>query len=94
MRIGEIVWLDVIVDKIAIKHQVGTDEVEAVFDSQPRFRFVERGKRLGEDLYLALGRTEAGRYLTVLFIHKANKDALILSARSMERWEKRLYERK
>jgi hypothetical protein len=48
MRIGEIVWLDVIVDKIAIKHQVGTDEVEEVFDSQPRFRFVEKGKRLAK----------------------------------------------
>ena len=93
MRIGEIVWLDVIVDKIAIKHQVATEEVE-VFDSKPQFRFVEKGKRLGKDLYLALGRTEAGRYLTVLFIHKANNDALILSARGMERWEKRLYERK
>lgn len=94
MRICEIVWLDVIVDKIAIKHQVATEEVEEVFDSKPQFRFVEKGKRLGEDLYLALGRTEAGRYLTVLFIHKANNDALILSARSMERWEKRLYERR
>ena len=58
MKIGEIVWLDVIVDKIAIKHQVVTEEVEEVFDSRPRFRFVEKGKRLGEDLYLALGRTQ------------------------------------
>ena len=78
----------------AVKYQVITEEVEELFDSKPQFRFVEKGKRLDEDLYLALGRTEAGRYLTVLFIHKANNDALILSARSMERWEKRLYERK
>ena len=63
MRIGEIVWLDVIVDKIAIKHHVVTEEVEEVFDSEPQFRFVEKGKRLGKDLYLALGRTDGSRSL-------------------------------
>ncbi len=28
---------------------------------------------------MALGQTDAGRYLTVLFIYKLNSDALILS---------------
>lgn len=32
---------------------------------------------------MALGQTDAGRYLTVLFIHKKTKGALILSARDM-----------
>jgi hypothetical protein len=40
---------------------------------------VEKGEREGEDVYMALGQTEAGRYLTVLFIHKKTKDALSLT---------------
>jgi hypothetical protein len=40
---------------------------------EPKFRFVENGDREDENVYIALGQTEAGRYLTVLFIHK--KDA-------------------
>jgi uncharacterized DUF497 family protein len=43
---------------------------------------------------LALGQTEAGRYLTVLFIHKKSKEALILSARDMAEKERKLYGRK
>jgi hypothetical protein len=70
MKIEGIIWLRDIVDKLAVKHQVETYEVEEAFDSRPKFRFVEKGEREGEDVYLALGRTEAGRYLTVLFIYK------------------------
>jgi hypothetical protein len=48
----------------------------------------------GEDVYMALGQTEEGRYLIVLFIHKKAKEALILSARDMARKERKLYDRK
>lgn len=94
MRINEIIWLDAVVDKLAWKHGVDTDEVEEVFANGPQFRFVENGDRAGEDVYMASGQTDAGRYLTILFIHKANGDALILSARDMADWERRRYERK
>lgn len=43
---------------------------------------------------MALGRTEAGRYLAVLFILKLNDEALILSARDMARNERKHYGRK
>jgi uncharacterized DUF497 family protein len=43
---------------------------------------------------MALGQTEAGRYLTVLFIHKKTNDALILSARDMADRERKMYGRK
>ena len=59
-----------------------------------KFRFVEKGEREGEDVYMALGQTEGGRYLTVLFIHKATNEALILSARDMAEKERKLYGRK
>ncbi|MBL8187576.1 MAG: BrnT family toxin [Acidobacteria bacterium] len=94
MRINEIIWLDAIVDKLARKHGVDVDEAEEVFDSKPQFRFVEKGDRAGEDVYMASGQTNGGRYLTVLFIRKANGDALILSARDMANWERKRYERK
>jgi hypothetical protein len=69
--------------------------VEEVFNDEPKFRLVEKGQREGEDVYLALGRTEAGRYLAVLFIYKRDrKEALILSARDMARKERRQYGKK
>lgn len=94
MRIEGIIWLRNVVDKIVSKHRVETFEVEQVLSSRPKFRFVEKGEQAGEDVYLALGQTDAGRYLAVLFIHKKTKDALILSARDMARKERRRYGRK
>jgi len=94
MKINNIVWLDPIVDKLARKHGVDTDEVDEVFNNKPRFHFVEKGRREGEDIYMALGRTDEGRYLTVLFIQKFGNDALVLSARDMAPSEKKRYARK
>jgi uncharacterized DUF497 family protein len=94
MKINEIIWLDATVDKLARKHGVDTEEVEEIFANRPQFRFVEKGDRAGENVYMASGQTDAGRYLTVLFIHKSKGDALILSARDMAKWERKRYERK
>jgi uncharacterized protein len=94
VRIAEIIWLDTIIEKLAVKHRVDPDEVEEVLRSRPKFRFVEKGDRQGEDVYLALGRTDAGRYLAVLFIHKPSAQALILSARDMADKERKMYARK
>lgn len=89
MRINEIVWIDAVVDKLAQNHGF-----EEVFGNSPQFRFVQKGNRSGEDVYMATGQTEAGRYLTVLFIHKSSGDALILSARDMADSEKKRHGRK
>lgn len=94
MKIDGIIWLDHIVDKLASKHSVETYEVEEVLVLKPKFRFVEKGERENEDVYIALGQTEGGRYLTVLFIYKQSKEALILSARDMARKERKMYGRK
>jgi uncharacterized DUF497 family protein len=82
-----------VIDKLAFKHRVETYEVEEVFAGKPKFRFVEKGERDDENVYLALGQTGGGRYLTVLFIHKTG-DALILSARDMAEKERKMYGRK
>lgn len=94
MRIEGIIWLRDVVDKLASKHGVETYEVEEVLNAKPKIRFVEKGEREGEDIYLALGQTEAGRYLAVLFIYKQTREALILSARDMETKERRQYGKK
>ncbi|MBM4030231.1 MAG: BrnT family toxin [Planctomycetes bacterium] len=47
----------------------------------------------GEDVYAALGQTDAGRYVAVFFIHKPGHLALVVSARDMDRKERRRYER-
>lgn len=94
MRIDDFIWLPDIIDKLAVKHQVTQDEVEEVFFSRSRFRFVELGDRPGEDVYAVGGQTEAGRYLVVFFIHKPSRTALILSARDMDDKERKRYERK
>lgn len=94
MNINGVIWLPEVVDKLAAKHHVEIEEVEEALANQPKFRFVEQGDRAGEDVYLALGRTDAGRYLSVLFIHKQDRSALVLSAREMARKERGIYERK
>lgn len=94
MHIEGIIWLRTVVDKLAFKHHVETHEVEEMLSGEPRFRFVETGTREDENVYMALGRTDAGRYLTVLFIHKKTKEALILSARDMAEKERKIYGRK
>ena len=94
MYIDDFIWLPSILDKVESKHQVSQDEVEEVFFNQPRYRFVELGHQKGEDVYSASGQTEAGRYLIIFFIHKSSNTALILSARDMDKKERRRYERK
>ena len=50
-----------------MKHQVAPEEVDEVLFSRPLYRKVQKGHVPGEDVYAALGRTEAGRYLIVFF---------------------------
>ena len=93
MQIDEIIWQQQFVEKLAIKHGVEKTEVEEVLSNHPRFRFVSKGKRVGEDVYSAMGQTDAERYLIVFFIRKSNRRALIISARDIDRAERRNYGR-
>ena len=94
LQIDRIVWLSQFVEKLASKHNVTTMEVEEIFANRPRFRFVARGNRSGEDVYSVMGRTDAGRYLIGFFILKPDHRALVVSARDMDRKERREYGRK
>lgn len=94
MQIDGILWLSQFVEKLASKHNVMTMEVEEIFANRPRFRFVAKGDRPGEDVYSAMGQTDAGRYLIVIFILKPYHRALVVSARDMDRKERRDYARR
>jgi uncharacterized DUF497 family protein len=94
MFIDGFLWLPDIIDKLIVKHHVSQEEAEEVFFNNPRFRFVEKGFRPDENVYVVGGQTDAGRYLVVFFIYKQDKTALILSARDMDKKERKRYERK
>ena len=91
MKIVGFIWLEEIVEKLEVKHQVFPDEVEQVFGNQPSVKRMNRGRFRGEDVYRALGQTDAGRYLVVFYIYKLTREALILSARDMDHKERRSY---
>lgn len=69
-------------------------EVEEVLLGNCRIFKKESGDIEGEDLYNALGRTKSGRYLSVFFIKKLNRKALIVTARDMHYRERKRYEKK
>ena len=93
MRIERIIWFDEIIEKLEWKHSVQPREVTEVFINRPEFRFVEKGHRSSENVYAAMGQTDAGRYIIIFFIYKKNKHALIVSARNMTDTERRKYEK-
>lgn len=94
MKLEGIIWLRDVVDKLLLKHHVDTEEVEQMLSRKSKFRFVEKGKKEDEDVYMALGQTNEGRYLAVLFLYKKTKEALILSARDMAKKERKQYDKK
>jgi len=91
LKITECLWLDKFIDKIIKKHNVYPEEVEEVFSKAPQIRRLEGGRVKGEDLFVAFGRTDAGRYLSVLFVRKKDKRALVISARDMTKKERKKY---
>jgi uncharacterized DUF497 family protein len=91
MRLYEVIWKEVFVDKLEHKHRVMPDEVEQVLFSKPFIRRAEKGRVQGEDVYVAYGQTVAGRYLVVFFILKYQTAALPISARDMTQAERRYY---
>ena len=94
MKINGIIWLDSVIEKINTKHNVSCEEVCQTLQGRAVFRFVEKGHRLNENVYPALGRTKGGRYLIVFFIYKSDHRILVLTARDMTAPERKRYEKK
>jgi len=94
MRINEILWIERFVTKIRKKHSVINEEVEEALHSDALFRRANKGKVKGEDVYVAYGRTVAGRYLFIVFVYKSYNTGLIISARDMTDKERKYYHAK
>jgi uncharacterized DUF497 family protein len=93
MKIIEIIWIDTIVEKLSVKHNISIYEVEFVLKGKHRCRLIEKGKINGEHVYSAVGRTADGRYVIVFFILKKGGKVLPISARDMDTSERRMYGR-
>ena len=91
MRFTEILWRQQYAEKISHEHHVELAEVEEVLGRKPFVRLQERGRRQGEDLYVAYGQTAAGRFIVAFIIHKGKGVAMPISARDMTKKEKRYY---
>ena len=94
MKIKECLWLDNFVDKIIRKHNVYPEEVEQALSKGPVIKRLEGGHVKGEDLFIGFGRTNAGRYLSILLVMKRDKRALVISARDMTKKERKKYARR
>ena len=94
MKISGYIWREDIVDKLWWKHNLDIEEVEEVFANRPYVEKIAKGRYKGEDVYVAFGQTDAGRYLTVIFIHKLDRRILINTARRMTNQERKRYGRK
>ena len=91
MLLKEIIWIDKFALKIQRKHHVTVVEVEESLLFGAIFRRSRRGMVEGEDVYVAYGKTLAGRYLFTVFIYKRQNTGLIISARDMTLKERRYY---
>lgn len=88
MRIEEIIWDDATILHIA-RHGVEPKEIEeACFDGNP---YILKAKY---NRYLALGQTQSGRYLTIVFAYLGQNKARIITARAMSEPERNLYKRR
>lgn len=91
MKIVGIIWLQKIIGKLINIHHISQDEVARFFMSKPQYRILENCEIEDERVFSAYGQTAAGRYLTVIFIRKFGNRALVISARNMNKEERKQY---
>ena len=73
------------------KHKVSFEEASSVFGDKQHLEVPDREHSYEEMRYLAIGRSDLGRLLTLIFTERGTKLRLI-SARLAEPWERRAYE--
>lgn len=85
-------WDDGNIDKNLLKHNVENWECEQVFFNEPLIILDDSKHSLSEDRWAAFGKTDAGRLLIIIFT-KREKMIRIISARDMNRRERKFYEK-
>lgn len=79
-------------DKNWIKHQVSNSECEQIFFNSPLIVHFDEKHSDMEDRFYALGHTDLGRILFVVFTVR-NKKIRIISARDMNSKEREIYKK-
>lgn len=90
MSISQLVWNEEIIEHIA-RHDVTPEEVEEVCFSGPLILRSKQAAKGNNPLYYALGRTESGRYLFIVFVRFKHARAMVVTARDMNQAEKKYY---
>jgi len=78
-------------EKIWIKHSLTQAECELVFFNLPFLVFDDQRHSLDEERFYALGRTDAGKGLFVVFTYRDQTLIRIISARKMTVAERNYY---
>ena len=73
------------------RHRVSHIECEEIFFNRPIIVKKDEPHSTIEDRYFVLGKTDAGRLLFIVFTLRGNK-IRIISARDMNRKERKIYE--
>jgi uncharacterized DUF497 family protein len=85
-------WDEGNIDKNLLKHQVQNWECEQIFFNEPLIILDDPKHSLSEKRWAAFGQTDAGRFLAIIFA-KREKLLRVISARDMNRKEKKFYEK-
>ena len=78
------------IDKNLIKHNVENWECEQVFFNRPLLVLDDTRHSVSEKRWAAFGKTDAGRFLVVMFTKRGNL-IRIISARDMNKRERKFY---
>ncbi|MBW2596759.1 MAG: BrnT family toxin [Deltaproteobacteria bacterium] len=81
------------IDKNLIKHNVENWECEQVFFNRPLLVLDDPKHSVSEKRWAAFGKTDADRFLVVIFT-KRNNLIRIISARDMNKKERKFYDEK
>jgi hypothetical protein len=81
------------IDKNLIKHNVENWECEQIFFNRPLLVLDDPKHSISEKRWAAFGRTDAGCLFVVVFTRRGNL-LRVISARDMNRKERKFYEEK
>jgi uncharacterized DUF497 family protein len=85
-------WDEGNAEKIRARHQVTRGECEEVFFNAPLLLAADEEHSLKEPRSYALGKTDAGRQLFLVFTVRGDR-IRVISARDMSRRERKAYQR-
>ena len=85
-------WDEGNIEKNLFKHHVQNWECEQIFFNEPLIVLGDPKHSFSERRWAAFGRTDAGRFLTVIFT-KRERLLRVISARDMSRRERNFYEK-